>query len=56
MGKRISLNENELYILQILFRNLLTDGGDYVNSGVVGKYYVKTLAKKLGVEIEEAKP
>lgn len=49
MSKRVSLNNEELGILDIVLSRVMSDGGDYVLSGKIGKKTVQNLLKKLGI-------
>lgn len=49
MSKRIILSDTELDILSKALRHVLNDGGDYADSGKIGKAIVRRLCDRLGV-------
>lgn len=53
MSKRISLNEEELGILDLVLSKVLDDSGDNALSGKIGKKTVQNLLKKLGINGEK---
>lgn len=47
MGKRISLNDDELWLINCLLDEVLEDGGSYRWSGKYGKRFVQRLKAKI---------
>lgn len=55
MSKRITLNSAELKLLDIVLSKVLSDGGDYVESGKIGKDATQRLLRKLGIPYDATK-
>lgn len=53
MSKRVTLNNQELRLLDTVLSEVLADGGDYALSGKIGKQTIQSLLRKLGLNTQE---